>query len=235
MNLDMGPGSSPGPDITMALGGNQAISISQLLTDFTSSDMLLSTGNEPFSLYLSPIPLHKFAHHDNAYLPCARKKAQRQACEYFSSTFVLILRVELRQNIHRKIVKNLNKDNKKERKKERKKVIDLMWMIKYKQAFSGRAEVLDGKYRYSSGKLPLFLFRRFTYWALALALRMNEPVQLLARFPIQHLRTFKLVRMDDGMTTLEDHLAAFRKTQHTIFLNHCNNGNLFSDKQEIRN
>ena len=47
INLNIGPGSSPGPDIIMALGGNQTTYLSPLLSGSTSSDMLLPTENTP--------------------------------------------------------------------------------------------------------------------------------------------------------------------------------------------
>lgn len=45
MNLNTGPGNSPGPDIIMALGSNQTIYLSPLLSGSTSSDVLLPTEN----------------------------------------------------------------------------------------------------------------------------------------------------------------------------------------------
>lgn len=42
LNLDMSPGSSSEPDITMALGGNQVTYVSLFLTAFSSTDMPLS-------------------------------------------------------------------------------------------------------------------------------------------------------------------------------------------------
>lgn len=49
MNLDMGPYISPGPDITLALGGNEATHLSPVLTPFTYSDNLC-----PQEMNLSP-------------------------------------------------------------------------------------------------------------------------------------------------------------------------------------
>lgn len=45
INLNTGPGNSPGPDIIMALGSNQTIYLSPLLSGSTSSDVLLPTEN----------------------------------------------------------------------------------------------------------------------------------------------------------------------------------------------
>lgn len=75
MNADFGLGSSnPGPDITIVLGSNQATHISSILTAFTSSDMALSTGYEPFCLSLShTCHTHTSAEQNNVCLPsCIR-------------------------------------------------------------------------------------------------------------------------------------------------------------------
>lgn len=58
MNPDMGPGNSPGPNITMALGGSYATHLSPLLTAFTSSDLPLSTGRELLCLSLPQHSIH---------------------------------------------------------------------------------------------------------------------------------------------------------------------------------
>lgn len=52
MNLGLGHGSNPGPDITMSLGGNEATHVSPSCTSFASSDVPLFTGHEPFCLCL---------------------------------------------------------------------------------------------------------------------------------------------------------------------------------------
>lgn len=43
--------------------------LSLLLTTLASSDMPLSTGHEPFCIFLSPKPNHIFAHHNGAWPP----------------------------------------------------------------------------------------------------------------------------------------------------------------------
>lgn len=54
---DVARGSSSGLDITMATGSERATHLSLLLTAFTSSDLPLSTGHQPFCLALSlPYP-----------------------------------------------------------------------------------------------------------------------------------------------------------------------------------
>ncbi|KAK7812285.1 hypothetical protein U0070_024439 [Myodes glareolus] len=60
MNPDIGPSSSPGPDITVALGGNQATHTSLLLIASLSSDLPLSTGPTPFCLFLPFHIVHLF-------------------------------------------------------------------------------------------------------------------------------------------------------------------------------
>ena len=52
MNPDIGPGSSPGPDNTMALSGNEATLFNLILSAFTSSDMSLTIRYEPSCFYL---------------------------------------------------------------------------------------------------------------------------------------------------------------------------------------
>ena len=56
---------SPGPDVTMALGGKPALHISLLLATLPSSGLPLSTGYTPFcpSLFRAH---HTWAHHDGA-------------------------------------------------------------------------------------------------------------------------------------------------------------------------
>lgn len=54
-DLGMSLGSSPGPDITMSLSGDQVTHPIPLLTTFTSLDRPLSIVNELFCLFLSPI------------------------------------------------------------------------------------------------------------------------------------------------------------------------------------
>lgn len=58
MNPNMAVGSSPGLDVTMALGGKQATNIHPFLTALHSSELPLSTAHKPFRLCL---PFH---HHD---------------------------------------------------------------------------------------------------------------------------------------------------------------------------
>lgn len=58
MNPNIGPGSSPGLEYTMALSGNEATIFSLILTAFTSSDMSLSTRYEPSFFYLSYHTVH---------------------------------------------------------------------------------------------------------------------------------------------------------------------------------
>lgn len=66
MDLDITLGSSPGLDVTMAPGSKQASHIS-LVPAFATSDLLLSTGDEPVCLFLClPISHHTFAHHNGA-------------------------------------------------------------------------------------------------------------------------------------------------------------------------
>ena len=65
MNLDMGPGSSPGPDITMALGGNEATHVSPSCT--LSPPQVCRCPQDTshsVSLYLA-----LFAHGNSARLP----------------------------------------------------------------------------------------------------------------------------------------------------------------------
>ena len=50
----MGPGCRADPNITKALGGNQATDLIRLLNIFTSSDKSLCIGHEP----VTPSPLH---------------------------------------------------------------------------------------------------------------------------------------------------------------------------------
>lgn len=65
-----GPQQQPGPGNTMALSGNKATNISPLLTSFSSSDVPLSIGNEPFHLSLTQ---HTFAQHNSTRLPSPTK------------------------------------------------------------------------------------------------------------------------------------------------------------------
>lgn len=62
MDLGMGIGNCPGPDITLALSGKQAIHFSTFLMVFTSSDLHLCTGHKSVSLshsiYLLTITVH---------------------------------------------------------------------------------------------------------------------------------------------------------------------------------
>lgn len=68
INLNIGPGRSPGPDIIMALGGNQTTYLSPLLSGSTSSDMLPPTEIP----LLSPITHSTFVHQNNALPGTAR-------------------------------------------------------------------------------------------------------------------------------------------------------------------
>lgn len=56
MNSDRGPGSGPGPDVTMTVDVNQGTHFYPLLTTFSSSDLPASA---------------LFAHHNSACLPGA--------------------------------------------------------------------------------------------------------------------------------------------------------------------
>lgn len=58
MNPDIGPGSSPGLDNTMALSGNEATIFNLILTAFTSSDMSLSTIYKPSCFYFPYHTVH---------------------------------------------------------------------------------------------------------------------------------------------------------------------------------
>lgn len=66
MNPDMGPGSIPGPDITMAQDCKQVTHASPLFTASTSSDVPLSTEHASFCLISFLIPHCTFAHHNSA-------------------------------------------------------------------------------------------------------------------------------------------------------------------------
>lgn len=63
----MGPRRTPGQDIILALGGNEATHLSPLLIYLASSDMPLFMGHELF-VFLFPILLHTFAHYSSAHL-----------------------------------------------------------------------------------------------------------------------------------------------------------------------
>lgn len=73
MSTDMGPSSSSGPGSTMALSGKQVAHLRQLLISLTSSDLPLSTGHEPFSHSLSPMPRYAFVNHNSVCLPGTAK------------------------------------------------------------------------------------------------------------------------------------------------------------------
>lgn len=60
-HADMGPGSSSGLDITMALGSNQAIK-----SPTSAHSSLLSFSPREMNRSLSPVPHHTFAHHNSA-------------------------------------------------------------------------------------------------------------------------------------------------------------------------
>lgn len=97
MNLSTGPNSSPGLDITMSLSGNQVTHFKLYLTAFTSSDIPLLMGKEPFILSSSPhllsffpssIAYHTFDHHNKVpgrhmFFP---QSPGRLACESLDST-----------------------------------------------------------------------------------------------------------------------------------------------------
>lgn len=70
-NPDMGPGCSPGPDITMALSRNYATRGSSLFTIFPSTDRPLSTGYEPFGALSLPLSLSLIYHTHMGFLVCS--------------------------------------------------------------------------------------------------------------------------------------------------------------------
>lgn len=72
MSPDMGPSSSPRPDITMVQDGNQSIHLSLLLMSSTLP-LLIFREKTKHSISLSPTPHHSLAHHNSTCLPGCRR------------------------------------------------------------------------------------------------------------------------------------------------------------------